>query len=107
MLWVWLAVGLATVVLGAGVILSATDSLDTRVFWGGALGLVGFIVAAVFGAMLISQHYDRVSCHTFAQNTRRETRFVHYTAYSWDCLTRTKGDKWIPTKNLREFGEQP
>src|SRR5690349_11061947 len=107
MLWVWFAVGLALCVfgfLGAALIY---DDINATFFLPGMVGLAGLIVAVVFGAMLASQHYDRVSCGTFAKNTGRQTKFVHYTAYSWDCLTPTKGGKWIPTKNLREFGAQP
>ena len=55
----------------------------------------------------ITVHYDRAACHSFSEQANRETKFVNYTYWAWDCLTPTADGKWISAENLREFGEQP
>jgi len=62
-------------------------------------GVVGFTVRN------ITIHYDRAACGAFADKTSRETKFVSYTYWSWDCLTPSGDGKWISTANLREFGD--
>jgi hypothetical protein len=76
------------------------------------LAIVPAIGVLIVGLMLIiipvSRHYGRVACHTFSEQTGRPTKFVIYTSFdTGDCLTPTANGKWIPTKNLREFGEKP
>lgn len=82
-----------------------------------------FFIAAMLGALAalfiligtpiwIGTYYSqKASCRNFARQTNRETKFVvlvrAVAPISWDCFTRTADGKWIPTKNLRGFGEQP
>jgi hypothetical protein len=61
----------------------------------------------MLGTRQVTIHYDRAACHSFATQTERQTKFVTYTYWSWDCLTPTGDGKWISTDNLREFGETP
>lgn len=66
----------------------------------------------IFIPIWVGSYYaQRSSCHSFGSQTNREVKFevlVRFVApISWDCFTRTADGKWIPTKNLREFGEQP
>ncbi len=73
----------------------------------GGCFLVAAIVLFAFALTIsLERHFGRVACKTFSTQTGRETRFVIYTAVDGgDCLT-PSGGKWIPTKNLREFGDQ-
>lgn len=66
-------------------------------------GIVLFIVVFLLGARAVSIHYDKAGCHTYATQTGRETRFVNYTYWSWDCLVRSTDGKWISKDQLREF----
>lgn len=77
------------------------------------------VIAAIFAAVSlfagglvtvgtrISKHYDHINCTQFGEQSKRQVRFVTYSFWAWDCLTPTADGKWISTKNLREFGEQP
>ena len=82
--------------------------------------VVAWFIAAIIGLVVLittpiwagSYYTQRSNCHAFGQKTGRDVQFVVYTKvvglpFSWDCLTPTSDGKWIPTKNLREFGEQP
>jgi hypothetical protein len=70
--------------------------------------VVAFVSLLVFGIIKGERHFGRIACHTFSAQTHRPTKFVIYTTFDGgDCLTPTAGGKWIPTSNLREFGEAP
>ena len=75
--------------------------------WATWLLIVGgaaiFVCAVVLIANATEKHYDRAGCHSFADRTGRETRFVEYTYWSWDCLTPSEDGKWISVDNLRDF----
>lgn len=71
------------------------------------IALVLFIGGLTTVGTRISKHYDEVNCHSFAKQANRETKFVTYSFWAWDCLTPTADGKWISTHNLREFGETP
>ena len=71
------------------------------------LVLVLFVGGLTVAGTRISKHYDEVNCHSFAEQANRQTKFVTYSFWAWDCLTPTADGKWISTKNLREFGETP
>lgn len=80
--------------------------------WGmllyGGAGLLALIVLLMAGVLAGERHFGRVACETFARQTGRPTKFVIYTTFDGgDCLTRSSGGTWIPTKNLREFGTAP
>ncbi len=68
--------------------------------------VIGLIVL-IFGIVLVvnrtTHHYDKINCHRFAVNTNRETKFVDYTFWRWDCLTPSGDGKWIPTDQLRDI----
>jgi hypothetical protein len=95
-----------------GICLAATIALCFAGEDGILLAIVPALGVLIAGIMLIvipvSRHYGRVACHTFSQQTGRQTKFVIYTTFdTGDCLTPTAKGKWIPTSNLREFGEKP
>lgn len=73
-------------------------------FLGVILGLIALVL--VVGSIPV-YYVQRANCHSFGAQTVREVKWVRYTIVKWDCLTTTADGKWIPTKNLREFGEQP
>ncbi len=71
-------------------------------------GVVAFILIVGFLVIGLQRHYGRVTCDSFAAQTGRETKFVVYNFFATgDCLTPTADGKWIPTSNLREFGDKP
>lgn len=71
---------------------------------GGIILAVALIVGvvAVIGTR-VQKHYDRAACHSFQQATGRETHFVAYTYWSWDCLTPGADGKLISTSALRDL----
>ncbi len=72
------------------------------------LGVVVFIAVVFVLVIGLSRHFGRINCEQFAQQTGRTTKFVVYNfANSGVCLTPTADGKWIPTSNLREFGDTP
>jgi hypothetical protein len=78
--------------------------------WAIAFILTGIVIAIVLFVLIcvlisnqVSKHYDKASCHTYAQTTGRQTRFVTYTFWSWDCLTPAADGKWISTDALRDL----
>ncbi len=87
-------------------------SEDTKDFlWvGGVIGgaLIALMLIVCFLVIGLQRHYGRVTCDSFASQTGRETKFVVYNFFATgDCLTPTADGKWIPTSNLREFGDKP
>jgi RsiW-degrading membrane proteinase PrsW (M82 family) len=107
----WLTVILITLTILCVVMgfVKADDSeSDATVFWSFGGLFVGMVAIAFPLVFYLSIHFNRISCDTFSQQTERTTKFIFYNSWSTgDCLTKTKDGKWIPTKNLREFGEQP
>jgi hypothetical protein len=87
--------------------------------WDSAWWFFGTMAAAVIAITILigvpiwvgSYYSQRASCRNFATQAERETKFrvlVKVVApLQWDCFTRTVDGRWIPTKNLREFGEMP
>lgn len=69
------------------------------------LVIAGIVTAGVAIGIPVQRHFDRVACRSFAVNANRETKFVIYNFFSWDCLTPTGDGRWISTDNLREFGD--
>lgn len=61
-----------------------------------------FVATLVVGSVTVSRHYARVACNEFEIQASRETKFVNYHYFAWDCLTPTKNDKWIGTALLRD-----
>ena len=81
---------------------------DAPVVTGVIMVAVVIISGIVLGVIYGSRHFGRISCETFGEQTRRETRFVIYNSWAvGDCLTPTADGKWISTSALREFGETP
>lgn len=112
MTWLVLALSLAAVCGGVAAFRWA-DSLpwsDRRSDWGVLLGvlLVGAAATAaiVMAVVVFVAHLDRASCNAFADNSGRETRFVRYTYWTWDCLTPQADGRWIPVDALRAQGKQ-
>ena len=106
MIWPWFATIASVLLIVATVPLGQyTKVADWVLFTLAGVGALGLLI---FGIMALSisvgRHYNRAECHRFAQTTNRTTRFVIYTTFSWDCLTPDGHGRWIPTKNLREFG---
>lgn len=68
------------------------------------LGLLAVIVAIVIAVRMPTHYFDVRDCRQFAETSNRETKFVHYTWMTWDCLTPAEDGRWIPVDQLREFG---
>lgn len=54
------------------------------------------------GVNTISRSQSESSCTAFASETHRETKFVNYTYWDYDCITPASDGKWISTKALRD-----
>lgn len=67
------------------------------------LWAIGIIVLVVIGVTYFAKAIDMSQCYKFGEVSGRETKFVQYTAVSWDCLTPQKDGKWISTTLLREI----
>jgi hypothetical protein len=86
--------------------------MDDLKFVGSLLGILTVVVCGLIALVLaiaipLERHYGRAACHTFAAQTGRTTKFVIYTTFDGgDCLTPDGSGRWIPTKNLREFGSK-
>lgn len=65
--------------------------------------LIAFLAALMTGIRYAQHYYDHKNCTAFSVNTGRETKFVDYTWWSWDCLTPTKDGKYIPIDQLRDL----
>lgn len=81
--------------------------------WGPIIAVVSVIVGicafvGVFASMAThysaewSRNIDAKSCALYSKQTGRQTKFVDYTHYSWDCLTPSRDGKWISTDSLVE-----
>lgn len=76
----------------------------------GFLGeIVGVVVAfmLVFGGLAFAgneweKSQMREACAVFEDESGRDTKFVEYTHWRFDCLTPTDGGEWISTFNLRD-----
>jgi hypothetical protein len=105
MVWPWWAFIVLTVATVALWWIDGGIDGNAWLFAAGMVVAVGALSLGIFGLIIsVGRHYNRVECRTFAQTTNRETRFVLYSTFRWDCLTPDGNGKWIPTKNLREFG---
>ena len=96
----------------------AASSITRRLRLTDSIGLtgLGMIVVLICAAVVVvgttlglviglGRHYGRISCRTFSAQTGRPTKFVIYNTFdTGDCLTPSGKGTWIPTKNLREFG---
>lgn len=65
----------------------------------------GVVAVMVIGALSFIKHQTRIQCEGFSQTANRETRYVEYSYWSFDCLTPDKGDKWISTEMLRSIND--
>ncbi len=65
--------------------------------------VVGIVVIFTVGLTSMGASIDSGSCQQFGVNSNRETRFVRYNYFSWDCLTPSKDGKWISAYNLRDI----
>lgn len=82
------------------------NGLGLVVYLGGAV--IVLIVLLIVVILAGERHFGRVACDTFSRQTGRPTKFVIYTTFDGgDCLTRSGKGTWIPTRNLREFGDKP
>ena len=79
------------------------DRYVIAIFAGATVAVIAVITVTT---LVLMRHYGRIACESFSEQTGRQTKFVIYTTFDGgDCLTPTADGKWIPTRNLREFGE--
>lgn len=71
-------------------------------FIAGCVAAVAAFVGIALGANAWDRSNHEASCVAFSHETGRETRFVKYTTWSWDCLTPGSDGKWISVDNLRD-----
>ena len=83
---------------------------DLRTSWwvtfciaGWLAGVAFFLAAIIVPINLLASHYDRIACQQFATNANRETKFVRYNFWQWECLTPSPDGKWIPTSALTQI----
>ena len=74
---------------------------------GVALFIATLIGGVIVGSTAYSKQQDRIACRVFSEQSSRETRFVIYNYWKWDCLTPSGDGKWISTTALRQFGDTP
>ena len=65
---------------------------------------IAVIALIIIAVVSFAKGVDRNACTKFAEQSNRETKFVDYSFWYWDCLTPTKDGKWISTYNLRDTG---
>jgi len=65
--------------------------------------LVGGFILLVWVVLGLARGLDRRACINFEKFSGRETEFVIYTGFSWDCLTPTADGKMISAGALREI----
>lgn len=74
---------------------------------------IGIFIALIFTIILITSPFvlfgnawgksqTSKSCDTFAIESDRETKYVEYTYWRYDCLTLTDSGNWISAYNLRD-----
>lgn len=56
------------------------------------------ITAVVLIALLVPRH-DQTVCERFADASGRETKFEHYSFWSWECLVETD-EGWVSRGNI-------
>lgn len=74
-----------------------------------AIMIAALIAAIILGTTLLmaaivptTRHFDRQACNAYQGQTGRETVFVEYNFFGWDCMTPAKDGKLIPTDQLWE-----
>lgn len=98
----WLLLALA-IVAGLGFCFLQDDyGISIVGFIGSFICMIGLVCLI---AWKVSLHYDRVTCHAWAQKTGRETRFAYYNTFNWECLARAHDGKWVPTKQIGDFNK--
>lgn len=106
MLWPWYVVIASAAVIAATFVLMVFCEWAEGLFF--AALVAGGIAILFFGISgldtSIGRHYDRVICASFGRQSSRETRFVIYSTFSTDCLTRLANGKWISVDALRGVG---
>jgi hypothetical protein len=69
------------------------------------VGITGF-VALMAGTYLPIRQIDHnltvSKCHTFAEASGYQTKFVDFNFFSYDCLGKTSDGRWIPTDRLHD-----
>jgi hypothetical protein len=51
----------------------------------------------------IAKHMSAETCHNWSVQNQRPTKFVLYTYWNWDCLTKTADGHWISTSNYNAY----
>jgi hypothetical protein len=69
-----------------------------------SVGLVSvlFISLLTIGIVAIFRNAEHNACNKYETETGRATKFVTYRWDSWECMTPSSDDKWIPIDQLRE-----
>lgn len=103
MLW---PVGISAIGLGI-VLLSAYFGMD---YYGpslpGMLGiLVGVIMILLPWGIFADYSAQRSSCHGYAKQTGRPTKWATYNVVSWECLTKAHDGKWIPVSQVGDYNK--
>ncbi len=109
MIWLALLGGVALILWGlaAAIVIFGHDEDDV---------VFAFIIAAAVTASIalpcivigrvVERHYAESACSSFSEQSGRETKFVDYTYFAWDCLTPGADGKWISVEQLRDDVEQ-
>lgn len=67
------------------------DGLEFLAFLGGFMLLfVGLVAAAIFGVTVLDRSQTSRACVAFEQQTGRETEFMSFTWWTYDCMVRTE-----------------
>lgn len=62
---------------------------------------VGLVFLLKVGMNGFSKNQVRQACNVFSVESKRETKFVEYTYWNFDCLTPQSDGKWVSAFNLR------
>jgi hypothetical protein len=57
------------------------------------------VTGLIFTINLYGPHYSERACARWGAATERETRFIHPTYWSWDCVVRTD-EGWVSTSAI-------
>lgn len=64
-------------------------------------GIAALIVAGIVIAMPIAAGYGKNYCNQYHTQWNRPTKFIRYSYWSWDCLTKVGDNQWLPTSKVR------
>jgi hypothetical protein len=114
MIWLYLTATLCTAAFALSIYLGHRDFKEhgkrNYGMWRGQYVLLAAVfatlsLASILVAIIVpaNKAYDGNVCRNWSKQTGRETRFVTYNVFAWDCLTLSRDGKWIPIDSYGDY----